>query len=248
MTTKKRPFLLFFFLILISLIGNAQDKEVSYVNKQWFQYNTQFEFSEKWTMITNVGYRLKDGFKQRSQYIGRIGVGYELNPNMRLTVGLTHLGSYASEKLGKLEFRPYQELTLSQEYKNIEIGHRVRVEQRYFKTINQENDQNKSSFNFRFTYRFLLKIPVMKLSESNPDKILLLNIGNEIFINAGNRIVYNTFDQNRIILGSVIEFNDTLAMSLRYYHQFKFLNSPSTYEQNYIFVLGIKQTINLRNL
>lgn len=155
-TNKSRVLLLLFFLSSISLIGNAQSKKIKYSNQQWFQYYNQLKLSEKWTWLTDGGYRLKDGFKHSSQYIAPTGFDYQLNTGIKLVVGFANLGFYTLAELTKIEFRPYQKLLIKQKFSDLAMGHRFRVEQRFFRCIVQGNIQDEGNFNFRFRYRFLL--------------------------------------------------------------------------------------------
>jgi len=237
--------ILLFYLSCFSITSYAQTKDITYSDQQWFQYYNQILFSPKWIWLTDGGYRLKDGFSQSSQYIARTGIGYFINSDIRFSFGFAHLGFYQSDRIIKREYRPYQELKINQDYGSIKTGHRFRVEERFFRIVEQEQIQSEEQFNFRFRYLFNVCIPVIGLSSSNPDRKLMLTFSDEIFINAGKDIVYNVFDQNRFLIGPVLQINDHLAVTLMYNHQFLALNSAREYKQIKIFWLGLRHNIDL---
>ncbi len=223
----------------------AQTKNVSYTNQQWVHYNNQIKFSQKWTLLTDAGNRFRDKFAHQSQYIVRTAIGYQVDPNVKVALGFAHLGFYSNDKLSRLEYRPFQEISLKQKYKNAEGGHRLRVEERYIRSTGTENGPVTYDFSFRFRYRYLFTFPLVSLSSTHPDKKLLFNVGDEIFINAGKKIVYNVFDQNRVLIGPTLKVNNHLAFNLLYNHQFSASNAPGRYRQDYILWLGINHTIDV---
>ena len=112
------------------------------------------------TLLTDAGYRLKDSFSKNSQYIVRTGFCYHLNKNMRVTFGFAHLGFYSNDRIVKREYRPYQDFMLRQKFGRLGFEHRIRIEQRYFKSINQGDTFAEDNYNFRFRYRLILSIPI----------------------------------------------------------------------------------------
>ncbi len=74
-----------------------------------------------------------------------------------------------------------------------------------------------------------------------------MNIGDEIFINAGKEIIYNRFDNNRILVGSTFQINKNLNLSFIYNYQLGQRNNKAAYEHSDIFWLGINQIISLKH-
>jgi len=223
----------------------AQEKNVTYSDQQWFQYYNQLKLSKKWVIMTDGSYRRKDSFNSTAQYLLRIGAGYRLSPDVSVASGYANLGFYKSEKVRLRENRTYQELVLTQKFSKFNLKHRFRIEERFFNTTSNSEIAGQKTFNFRFRYGFQASIPVLKLSSTDPGKKLLLQLGDEIMINAGHDIIYNVFDQNRVLIGPMIQFDDSFAVSLIYNHQFRGINLANTYGQDYVFWLGIRQKIDL---
>jgi hypothetical protein len=60
-------------------------------------------------------------------------------------------------------------------------------------------------FNFRARYNILGQIPLGRQQFKSGSMSLVLS--NEVFINAGKEVVYNTFDQNRAFAGFALHIN-----------------------------------------
>jgi len=241
MKYSKSTLVVLFILAGFTVNSFGQIKDIEYSNQQWIQYYNQLKLSEQWTLLTDGEVRWKNGFSQKSLYIARTGIGYQLHPFMRFSIGFAHAGFYTADTLSRIEYRPYQDFLITNNYGNIRIAHRLRSEERYFKNISDETD----NFNFRFRYRFLLSIPLLRFHSANPDSKLILRLGDEIFINAGKEVVYNIFDQNRILFEPVIQLNKNLSVSITYNHQLLAKNAPGEYKQDDVFWLGVKQTMAL---
>lgn len=228
-------------LLFIPTFIQAQ-KNIETSNQQWFQYYNQVHFSEKFSLLSDIGFRMKEQFSHAAQHVIRTGVGYQLNKECRLVVGIGHFGSYSSERINKIEFRPYQELTLKQKLEKVGLTHRFRVEERYFKTIENGNIIAGTTFNFRFRYRFAIGIPIVSFSNIK----ISFQVADEILINAGRSIVYNMFDQNRILLGPEVQFNHQFSISLNYNYQYAALNKPAYYKSDHILWLGLMHKLTLK--
>ncbi|HZX74546.1 MAG TPA: DUF2490 domain-containing protein [Cyclobacteriaceae bacterium] len=223
-------------------------KIVLHTNYEWFQYFNQFRFSKKLTLFSDVSIRSTDKFAELSQFTFRTGIGYPVTSKLTAVTGFACFTTYAGNySLGRIEFRPYQDVNLMQLLGKVSLSHRFRAEARYFKTISDGAIiASGSSFNFRFRYRLFCAIPIAKLSVTNSSRRLLLNVGDEIFINAGKQITYNTFDNNRFILGSTVELNPNLSFTLNYMYQYGHRNADGLYESSDIFAFVIAQRVALK--
>lgn len=232
------------FLLWISAL-TAQTKNISIGNQQWLQYYNQLKLSEKWTWLNDGGYRWKDGFQESTQYLVRTGLGYSVRSGLMLAGGFAHLGFFSSGEVYQLEFRPYQELSLTNTYGKTTLHHRYRIEERFFNPVINGSIQNTNTFNFRFRYSFMASFPLFALSKSKPDKLFLLNIGNELFINAGSGIVYTIFDQNRIIISPTFQFSKKLAVSFTWNSQFASTPTPGSYRYTNVLWLQLRHKLDI---
>lgn len=225
----------------VPFLLTAQQKDVSRTDQQWLSYYGQLKFARHWAMPADAGFRWKDGFKQRALYIVRAGIKRDLGAHASATVGVAHLGVYDADSISVEEYRPYQEIALEQRFGPTTFSQRFRVEERF---LNARGD-NPDRFNFRFRYSIALGVPVARLPALHPDSKLLLNIGNEVFLNAGEEIVYNVFDQNRLIMGMGIAVNNKLSFYLNYNRQYGAKNAPRAYRLDHIVWLSARHTVNL---
>lgn len=231
-------------IVLMPLITYAQ-KTVRHSDQQWVQYYNQFKLDNHWTLMTDCGFRWADKFSSKVLFIARVGMAYSINSHLRVAAGFASTGAYSSASLSKLEYRPYQELFAAYRYNKVGLQHRFRVEERYFKNVVDGDLQSGHNFNFRLRYQIAANIPLAKLSEKNPDKILSLSIGDEIFINAGREIINNIFDKNRIVIGPAIQFNKQLTVALSYTHQYSQLPAAGTYAHDDIMWFTIRHHLTL---
>lgn len=158
---------------------------------------------------------------------------------------MTSTGAYSASSFNKLEYRPYQELFASYKYNKVNLQHRFRLEERYFKNVVEGNIQNGHNFNFRLRYQIAANIPLAKLSAEYPERMLLLGVGDEIFINAGREIVNNILDKNRIIIGPVVQFSKALTIALSYTHQYSQLRTAGNYAHDDIMWLAIRHNLDV---
>jgi Protein of unknown function (DUF2490) len=228
-------------LLFTVLNANAQSKIVEEGNQQWAQYYGQVKLTEKWNLLADGGYRLGDNFTKKVQYIVRAGIEYTINPSLRLAAGFANLGFYSGQKINKTEFRPYEEMSIKNTFPKFDFNHRFRIEERFFNPVLDGKIERPGTFNFRFRYSFMVGIPMVTLSKKNRDKKILLNIGDEIFFNAGKHIVYNVFDQNRLIISPTVQFSKNFAVSFTCNNQFAATTTAKTYDHTNVAWLQVKQ-------
>ena len=227
-------------MLLFSFTLFAQKKNVTHGDQQWIQYYNQSVLSKNFTLLTDGGFRWKNSFNEKSQYLVRTGLGYNLDSNTRITAGIAFLGFYNENAIFRTEKRPYQEILIRNKFKSLKITHRFRSEQRFF----SYPDNINTGFNHRFRYRIMLDLPLFSLSPSNTDKKVSVTLGDEILLNAGKEVVFNIFSQNRFLIGTSIPINKNLSISLLYYLAYSKSNSPNDYQQNNNVWLGIKHKLN----
>ena len=220
---------------VFNLNAQVSKKDISYTNQQWSQYYNTIKVSEKWSIISDYAFRWRDSFENKNQFVIRAGMGYQVNSNILISPGIAYVGYYKNNSLSKLEIRPHQDFIIKHKYGKLKMAHRFRFEERFVHNKSDDSD----SFVFRLRYRIMLNLPIIK-------NILSFNIGDEIFANIGNDIVYNVFSKNRLITGFSYKANDNLSVSMLYNNQFGAKNNPGIYQQDQVVWLGIKHKVDLR--
>ncbi len=238
---KKKILLTLIQAILATMV--MSQKTVLHTNMQWFQYNSQIRLNGKLTLSADAGIRRSDALHELALRHFRTGIGYPVAKGFQGLTGIGTFVSYSGNIRNRTEIRLYQDLTRSTEFRKIRLQHRLRMEARYFINRTGNSFTEPTNFNFRFRYRFYTQTGLIPLSANHPDRMLLFNLGDEIMVNAGSQIKYNRLDNNRLLIGSGIDWSPHLNISLNYVHQFGQRNRPDTYEESDILWLTINHRI-----
>ena len=242
--TLKPAIIILALLIRTIALSQEHPKKTSYGNQQWLQYYNKLKLSEKYTLVSDASLRLKDYFASYNQALLRTGIMYNFRENISVTCGIASTVSFNANKMNRGELRGWQELFLSSRISRLYLNNRFRLEERYFKNITNDNFDNGYNFNYRFRYRFFVSIPIN--NSTIKEKTLSVNMGDEIFINFGKEIIYNTFDNNRILLGINYHFNNKQFITLNYVNQLTHTKALNTYEKTDILWLSFTHTLGLK--
>ena len=189
-------------ILLLSISFNAsaqKEKEVNQELQTWISLNSVIKYNNHWGVIADVHLRW-DGFaNQNNFYLLRGGMTYIPNKTVALTAGYAHLWLEPSNPEWSTysdENRLYEQVNLNTKAGNVGIVQRLRNEQRWQEKI--VNDQETGELRFTNRVRYLLgfNIPVFKKKT-----LPLLVVSDEILLQFGKEVVYNTFDQNRFFVG-----------------------------------------------
>jgi Protein of unknown function (DUF2490) len=165
----------------------------------WLIYFGNQKINSKFNWQNEIQYRSYDFITDTNQLLLRTGIGLNLsenNNNILIGYGFINTQKYipnAENKLNINENRIYQQFITKQNFNNLFIQHRYRLEERFI-----AND-----FQLRLRYFLGINIPInKKILEKNA---IYISTYNEIFINTEKPI----FDRNRLYgaLGFVIDKN-----------------------------------------
>jgi hypothetical protein len=240
----KQYFIIIFSLILIndSVAQNASPVVVK-DNMLWLGYFSMIKFNERWSLNSDAQFRTRNEVKNYSQALLRTGLSYKLNEKVDVTLGLAHFRFFITNDKTRGEWRPWQELKLNDKFGNCKLSHRFRVEQRFNENVKNAEATNEYQLNFRFRYRLNLRYPLLKENEAGNNIYVL--VGNEIMINAGNNIIYNYFDQDRLYVGINYEINKKIALQLQYMHIWQQASNGLTLNSNEVIRFNIYHTISI---
>lgn len=163
-------------------------------------------------MNTDIQFRTKKWLANPNQALVRTGLAYRVNEKIRFTIGLAHFRFYLNDVATRGEWRPWQEILLSNGINMIKIAHRIRAEQRFNEAILNSKPSGTYNFNWRFRYRIEIQLALLK----HDDRVVSIVAGDEILINAGKNIRYNYFDQNRLFAGINFEQNKKLTYQIQF--------------------------------
>lgn len=230
---------LYTFLLLFIFVHLQAQKNFVIKNEQWLQYVNIVHFSKTLSLNTDLDYRWKENLSLKSQYIFRSGLGYNVNNRLQLLLGFAHLGFYSNQTISRLEYRPYEQLSYKHQYNKLKLAHRLRIEQRYFYRKSNEATAGSTSFNYRFRYRFAVRMPIFKSEK------ISLGISNEIHLNARKENTSSPFDQNRLIIGPAYSFSKKLAVNLYYQNLISPTSIRNEYNLNHMVFISLKHVLNL---
>ncbi len=181
------------FLNLNSVV--AQTKSVEHQDLLWTRYLVNFEVDEKWTPFLDVEERMYMFPFRQHQFLPSIGVNYQLNSGFSLTPALLYFEMITPQdpdaitKAIQREWRPQLALNFKHNITSTRLTFLSRFKSELrFKKRSTEND---------YKYRLLRLRMRMGLSYQINEKYTA-KVLEEILINAGDQLVYNVFDQNRL--------------------------------------------------
>jgi len=158
-----------------------------------------------------------------------------------------HLGYfYENETLRRIEHRPLQELNIRNEACKVIFTQRLRVEERFFEPVSSDHAEPFNYFNWRFRYKIMIDIPLFSFSPDNPDYRLSLGVGDEIFINAGKRIIHNQFDQNWFLISPTAHLGGDLNVAVTWSNQYSSTATPGRFIHAQVIWLQVRQQFDLR--
>lgn len=245
---KQPLYILTFLLILIcSKTSFGQGKEILQGNQSWLDYRLKIKANDKLTIKAYNSFRWKDLFGSQNKWLSRIAVSQRLEEGFSVGAGVTHGFNYEDKQINRQEIRPFQELSIKQNlYDRLIMKQRVRVEERFFRHKVDGNYLDEFSFNYRFRYRFAGTINLIKSKSGSLKKPMLsLTLGDEIFINAGEEVVENIFDQNRFFAFLQLRLLKNFSIRTSYASRFKSTSNPGTFKRTSIFSISLNQGFSL---
>lgn len=160
------------------------------------------------------------------QSLLRVGINYNLNPRVVFRLGYARVetypyGDYTINEFGKQfsEDRIFQMFQLSHKEGNIDFSHRFILEQRFIGAYSSADQTTEDKLLTSNRARYLFKF-FLPLSFSNPKKNAWYTaFSNEVFINFGQNIQHNIFDQNRISILLGYRMNKNIRVEGGYLNQ-----------------------------
>lgn len=241
--------LIIFFLLTTSHLGaQAIEKHIEDREQLWFGYFNQTRFSNRWGMWADLHYRMTDNFVDRPfQFLFRPAVTYYIKDNLRVNVGYAYAHHFPLEgrRTSRNEHRPWQQIWWNQKYPGLTTLQWIRLEQRFNEKVVNDVEEDGYNYNFRVRYNFSFFLP-LKGKEMAP-KTPFAAIMNEVFLNFGDKVVYNTFDQNRLFAGFGYQFTSHLNAQLGYMNVYQQEASGSNYFSTHAIRLFVFHSLDLRN-
>jgi len=227
----KKIYLILLFYPALFFGQDIVKKEVKQQVQTWVSLNTLTKISDHWGIIADAHIRENGFFESDNFYFLRGGVSYIPNKNVSLTTGYAHMW-LAPTKEGwtvySNENRLYQQLQYSTKLGDVGFVQRLRNEQRWHDIMVNDSPTGDRRFTNRVRYLASFTIPIF----SNK-KMPSLVFSDEILIQFGKDIVYNTFDQNRFFIGIKQDISSKLSYDFGYMNVYQQKITGLHYDMNH---------------
>jgi hypothetical protein len=222
--------IILFFLGFVAVTLKAQTKQITHESFYWTRYYNQIAFGDRWTWHNEIDERRFFKNNEHLHIIAHSRVHYKILPKVELGAGFTY--SLQKNKDPNLmstldipELRPNQEISYSNSIsKRWKLQQRFRIDERFFRKNDGHNLTDGYDFNFRFRYRMQA---AFRINKEEIEKSTTLKVADEIMLNTGKKIVYNTFDQNRIYAALEQGLSQSFSVELGYMYLYQ--QRPAAY-------------------
>lgn len=240
--------LIVFIIVLLPEFFLAQ-KKVENQQLIWYGYYNSLKFNEKWSLNSEIQERQFYQPTAQHQLVFRTNLERKLIGDWNASVGMTYFlqnpnNPTSESNLTVPELRPDIGFGNKQKLGIVTINHRYKAEARFFHDV--ENNRLVGGYrfsNFRLRYQVGLDFLIWK---NEKEQVFVAKIKDEIMFNVGNKMVKNTFDQNRIYLAINYKINNSYAVELGYMNWFQQLKSGTDFYNRDILRFSIFHSMDLK--
>ncbi|PJJ09275.1 uncharacterized protein DUF2490 [Flavobacterium sp. 1] len=210
-------------LLLVCFVSKAQtEKNIDHQSLLWTRYYNQLTLNSKWSIHTEFDNRVFISPSEENLFLIRMHGRYKINEKIDLGAGVSYfsVATQVPENTNDFrtpEYRIQQDISCKQEFGSFTLNHRFQAEERFIHNANKEELLSGTTFYWRFRYRLQGEYSCWKKEK----QYLKAIVYDELMINAGEKIVYNTFDQNRIYAALQYGINKNIALELGYLNSFQ---------------------------
>jgi hypothetical protein len=215
----------------LHLTAQNKPKEINQQYQSWISVNTKMDWNNHWSLLADVHIRRNNFISENSFYFIRTALAFNINKNMYVAAGYAHLWLAPTSKEGVTwsnENRIYQQIQSATAVGKIQCLQRLRFEQRWQQKIVNDRYIGEDRFTQRVRYLLSVTIPVFK-NEYLPSLV----IADELHIQFGKEVLYNTFDQNRVFLGIKQKLGKGWSLDMGYMQVYQQKFSGYQYDLNH---------------
>lgn len=219
------------FLLLTCYISKAQStKNVDHQSILWTRYYNLLTLNDKWSLHSEIDNRIFLKPIEENLFVARVQGRYKINTFLETGTGFAYFSISTQDPeviydFNVPEYRGQQDLIWKQNLGKVLLGQRFQIEERFIQNANKEGLLTGTSFFWRFRYRIQGEYFCWK----NKNQFLKALLSAEIMINAGKKIIKNTFDQNRVYAAFQYGINQNIAIELGYLNSFQQRSSGVDY-------------------
>ncbi len=216
----------------------------------WFMYFGDHKLSDKWGIHLEAQIRRSDFVTNWQQLLLRTGVNYHFSKQVFGTVGYCFVETYPygefPAKTSFPEHRIWEQIQVKNQLSNIELVSRFRLEQRF---VNAPVLNNSSALYepgdavYTNRFRLLNRISIPFSGKSIEDKTFYATAYDELFVNVGQNVAANFFDQNRAYLAVGYKIPNVGRLEVGYMLQNVFKPDGIKIENNNTLQVGLSSNI-----
>lgn len=244
---KKLIYVIFFIALFVFGYGQTNSKQIVTEEKTFLGYFNQARLANRFGTWIDIHHRTTDNFVNRPlQSLGRFGLTLYITDHFRFTAGYCLVYNYPARgfNASKIEHRPWQQFLLKQEYHQVQTIQFLRLEERYNQEVVNDKATNNYIYTNRLRYNYMILIPFSKNGISSKKLFGVLN--DEVFVNFGKNITYNTFDQNRFFAGIGYQAGKNSSVHLGYMNIYQQLASGYKFSESHCIRLFVYHNIDFR--
>jgi len=223
----KIKILFIFFILGIFQQSYAQNNRLNTSNNiGWYNYFGTVKLTSKFGIHSEYQWRRNNFITDGQQSLLRIGVNYQLKPNILLRAGYGWIETYpygevSINAFGKsfTEHRVFEMAQLSQKEGIVDISHRFMLEQRFVGKYSSANTIKQDAFPLLHRMRYMARLSLPLKCKETKNKSPYLVLYDEIFIGFGKNVNANVFDQNRIGVLMGYRYNNNFRIEAGFLNQ-----------------------------
>lgn len=211
---------------------NPSQKQIQTHTQSWYSINSTLRFSDHWGVVADF-HNLNDGLFDGYFYFLRLGCVYWIDGKHPVIAGVARLWKAPPEGLQTwaMENRIYQQWSTATHPGKWSILQRIRTEQRWRdQVVNDQVTGNQFSWRVRYLASF-------EFTAFKDHRLPSLVVSDELLVQFGPSIVYNTFDQNRFFVGIRVTVSDHLNFDTGYMNVLQQKSTGYAYDLDHIFRL-----------
>ncbi|WP_158618161.1 DUF2490 domain-containing protein [Chitinophaga lutea] len=225
----------------------AQTPPAKQINDQqqvWLSVNSTIRLSHRWGTIADVHVRRNNFLANPSFYFVRGGASYWLHDNLSIVAGYAHMW-LAPPQPGLHTFsdenRLYEQVIYTSTLGKVGILNRFRDEHRWRETITGDRSTGSYTYSNRLRYLLSLGIPL-----SAKPHFPQISFANEVLIQFGRSVIFNTFDQVRLFGGIRQNIGKGWSYDLGYMLVYQQKAGGYQYDRNHTLRLFFYYTLDAR--
>lgn len=232
-----------FFLVPFNL--SAQTKKVNRQGQAWYDFTENMRVHPRWSVVVNFSERHTFDSVGQTQFVARALFLHHFKSNWSIGAGYAGFWNWQGGIIVP-ELRPEQWFFYRQQFEKVKwltVNHRFKLEERFNHKVQGDSLVAGYDFSMRFRYRIGLDFRVFAIGDKHT---IRFSASEEILLQAGKQIVYNIFDQNRVIAGFSYNPIPDVGISVAYMHAYRQMRAGNVFNETHNLRIGIEHNLTIK--